>query len=169
MSIHDEVRLIPWQEEWEVSFQAEKDRISAALREYPANIYHVGSTSVKGMISKPIIDILVCPTSHLSSEGHHRHTGAVEQIDDQRGDAVEQKYITALERIGYKNHGECGREIVRYEIGKLVNYLWKKGRSADAERLVMDENYREEMLEKLRKGEFDSDTIPADTLPADGH
>lgn len=49
--------------------------------------YHVGSTSVKGMISKPVIDILVCPSEVVSLDA-----------------AAE-----ALRGIGYANLGECGR------------------------------------------------------------
>ncbi len=62
-SIHDEVTLIPWQESWEESFQKEKQRIAEALGAAgcASEIYHVGSTSVRGMVSKPVIDILVCP------------------------------------------------------------------------------------------------------------
>lgn len=88
-SIHDEVTLIPWQESWEDSFQKEKQRITETLGAAGlfAEVYHVGSTSVKGMVSKPVIDILVCPNADA-------------ELDEAAG---------ALEDIGYANLGECGR------------------------------------------------------------
>lgn len=58
---HDEVRIVPYQEEWDQRFQEMKERITDIL--WDANIEcdvrHVGSTSIHGMCSKPIVDILV--------------------------------------------------------------------------------------------------------------
>ena len=86
---HDIVALIPWQESWASIFEAECQRVEAALSSdaIAAKVYHVGSTSVQGMISKPIIDILVCPHELFSLE----------------------ETAAALEKIGYTNLGECGR------------------------------------------------------------
>ena len=50
-------------------------------------VYHVGSTSIEGMVAKPIIDILVCPNDDVP----------VEDV------------IPDLERIGYKNLGDGSR------------------------------------------------------------
>ena len=86
--IHDQVKLIPWQPEWSEIYLQERDRIVTAMSAagHRAEIFHVGSTSVKDMISKPIIDILVCPESSPED------------------------CIADLEGIGYTNLGECGRE-----------------------------------------------------------
>lgn len=67
-SVHDEVTLIPWQESWSTAFGEEKRQIADALTsaEIAAEVLHVGSTSVEGMISKPVIDILVCPDESIS-------------------------------------------------------------------------------------------------------
>ena len=88
MNIHDLVKLIPWSEEWAEIFLQEKERIVSALtvNGQEAEIFHVGSTSVRDMISKPIIDILIC----LKSEP--------------------EECIAALEGIGYRNLGECDRK-----------------------------------------------------------
>ena len=88
--IHRTVKVIPWQESWEETFRQEKENLitaieSAGLR---ADVYHVGSTSLKGMDSKPIIDILVCPAEDFSLEA----------------------YLPVLEKVGYENLGECGRD-----------------------------------------------------------
>lgn len=96
-TIHEEVKLVPWQGSWEEIFAEEKNAIEAAFAAAGifAEISHVGSTSVKGMISKPILDILVCPDKELL-------------LDD---------CIPALEDTGYRNLGECGRK-GRYFLSK---------------------------------------------------
>ncbi|MBQ7248785.1 MAG: GrpB family protein [Deltaproteobacteria bacterium] len=88
-SIHDTVTLVPWQASWQTAFAEERQRITAAIHAagLAAAVYHVGSTSVQGMVSKPIIDILVCPV----------------------GGAAPEQAAAALARIGYADLGECGR------------------------------------------------------------
>ena len=95
--IHRLTQMVPWQESWEETFQAEKRLIADAMAEagLRGNVYHIGSTSVEGMISKPIIDILLCP---------------------QKDEALD-AYIPVLEKAGYTNLGECGRE-GRYFLSK---------------------------------------------------
>ena len=53
----------------------------------PVEVFHVGSTSVEGMIAKPIIDILICPDDEVEPED----------------------VAMELESFEYKNFGECGR------------------------------------------------------------
>ena len=88
-NIHRLTQMQPWQESWEETFQEEKQLITDAMTaaDLNGNIYHIGSTSVKDMISKPIIDILLCPEK----------TAALDA------------FIPVLEQIGYTNLGECGR------------------------------------------------------------
>ena len=87
--IHDTVMLSPWREEWAHEFHLEKQCIIGAMlaNDHSAWVYHVGSTSVEGMVAKPIIDILVCP-----------------DVD------IPLLHVAAdLKQIGYENLGECGR------------------------------------------------------------
>ncbi len=87
--MHRETIIIPWQESWKKMFETEKAHIAEGMTAagLEGNVYHVGSTSVKGMCARPIIDILFCPAQETSLE----------------------KCAAALERIGYTNLGECGR------------------------------------------------------------
>lgn len=57
------VRLAPYAPEWQRCFEAEKTRLQAAIGQYVLDIQHVGSTSIPGMIAKPIIDIGIAVTS----------------------------------------------------------------------------------------------------------
>ena len=97
IDIHNEVYLIPWKEEWAHIFLVEKQNILAALAvsEHTADIRHVGSTSVRGMVAKPIIDIQICPDRGIPLEA----------------------IIADLERIGYKNLGDGGR-VGRYFLSR---------------------------------------------------
>ncbi|HDR8183484.1 TPA: GrpB family protein [Bacillus thuringiensis] len=54
-----EVFLVPWTEEWNNNFLSEKEKIQDKIGEYIMNIHHIGSTSVKHLSAKPIIDIAI--------------------------------------------------------------------------------------------------------------
>lgn len=84
-NIHTDTTVVPWQDAWESIFKKEKESIISS-NPY-CELYHVGSTSVKGMCAKPIIDILMCPKSNENLEA----------------------YFGPLEKLGYLNLGECGR------------------------------------------------------------
>lgn len=60
-SFHDEVRIVPYREEWKERFRVTKERITAILQEADIKCYvcHVGGTAVPGLCSKPIVDVLV--------------------------------------------------------------------------------------------------------------
>jgi len=53
------VYLCPYSEEWNTLFEREKINIHNCIENYIVDIQHVGSTSIKDMHSKPIIDIVV--------------------------------------------------------------------------------------------------------------
>lgn len=53
------VHLYPYSEEWTTLFEKEKINLYNCIGDYVVDIQHVGSTSIKGMHSKPIIDIVV--------------------------------------------------------------------------------------------------------------
>ena len=61
MSFHDEVRIVPHQEEWRKRFRQTKEVIIGILlaQDIECDVRHVGGTAVPGMCSKPIVDILV--------------------------------------------------------------------------------------------------------------
>lgn len=53
------VKLHAYDPNWAQQFEFEKNRILAALGDKAHGIEHIGSTSIKGLKAKPIIDILV--------------------------------------------------------------------------------------------------------------
>ena len=91
-----QVIVLPYDEKWQQSFTDIKAEIDAALGELALSIEHVGSTSVKGLSAKPIIDIDVVIS------------------DESKLNAV----IQALENIGYRHEGNLGiegREAFKYD------------------------------------------------------
>ncbi len=51
--------LKPYDKQWPILFEREKQRISNILKDKALMIEHIGSTSVEGLMAKPIIDILL--------------------------------------------------------------------------------------------------------------
>jgi GrpB-like predicted nucleotidyltransferase (UPF0157 family) len=51
------VRVVPYSAAWSEFFAEERARLLAAVGDHVLDIQHVGSTSVPGMVAKPIVDI----------------------------------------------------------------------------------------------------------------
>jgi GrpB-like predicted nucleotidyltransferase (UPF0157 family) len=51
------VEIVAYQKDWAHLYEEEKQRITAAIGEHVLEVQHVGSTSIPGMPSKPIVDI----------------------------------------------------------------------------------------------------------------
>ncbi len=77
------VFLVPWTNEWEKEFLLEKKRIQEVIGHYILSVHHIGSTAIKHLSSKPIIDI------------------AIEIKGFQDGE----KCVTPLETLGYSYKG----------------------------------------------------------------
>lgn len=78
-----EVFLTPWTQEWEREFLLEKEKIQKEIGDNIVEIHHIGSTAVKKLSAKPIIDI------------------AVEINDFNEGENC----VSSLEKIGYSYKG----------------------------------------------------------------
>ncbi len=90
------VVVMPYDEAWADDFIKIRDEIKAALGDLALRIEHVGSTSVRGLSAKPIIDIDVV-------------------IRDRK---VLDEVISALGTIGYRHEGDlgiAGREAFKYD------------------------------------------------------
>lgn len=81
------VELYAHSEEWSILFEKEKINVYNCIKEYVVDIQHVGSTSIRDMFAKPIIDIVV----------------AIEHFDDGF------KLIDDIESIGYHFKGSLGK------------------------------------------------------------
>ena len=61
MEFHQQVGIIPYQEEWRKRFRQTKEVIIGILlaQDIECDVRHVGGTAVSDMCSKPIVDMLV--------------------------------------------------------------------------------------------------------------
>jgi len=57
-----DIVLVEYDSAWPARFEAERTRIVAALGERAVAVDHVGSTSVPGLVAKPIVDICLTVT-----------------------------------------------------------------------------------------------------------
>ena len=57
------IAVVPYQSSWKELFEQEADLLRSALGEKALRIEHIGSTSIPGMVSKPILDIMVAVVS----------------------------------------------------------------------------------------------------------
>jgi len=80
------VKLESDYEKWHDEYQKEATFLKEKLKDYILEIEHVGSTSIKGLLAKPIIDILI----------------VINSFDDIP------KIEELLKDYGYLNHGEQG-------------------------------------------------------------
>lgn len=53
------VKVVPYQRNWTTEFEKEKARITKACADKIVAVEHIGSTSVLGLVAKPIIDIAI--------------------------------------------------------------------------------------------------------------
>jgi GrpB-like predicted nucleotidyltransferase (UPF0157 family) len=105
---HGIVLLIEWTPRWAELFAEEAARLRAALGDLAVGIEHYGSTSVPGLVAKPILDILV---------------GGAEATDAA-------PYIASLAPLGYDyaahagvpDHLVFGRGTARTHLVHVVRY-----------------------------------------------
>lgn len=86
------VPILPYDPGWTEAFDAEIKQIREALGSVAIDFHHIGSTSIPGMIARPIIDILGVVSSF--------------SLTDPRGNE--------MRRLGYEVLGEFGMDDRRY-------------------------------------------------------
>ena len=80
------IQIVPFQEHWRAKYEAEHMQLRQLFKDIAPDIEHIGSTSVRGLDAKPIIDIAV-------------RLGTVAQVPD---------FVEVLARLGYGYEGEFG-------------------------------------------------------------
>ena len=95
--ITNHVVVLPYDEQWRQDFLIIKTELANALGQLAIGIEHIGSTSVRGLSAKPIIDIDVVIKDY----------------------SVFDDVITALESIGYRHEGDLGIETPKPEGSEL--------------------------------------------------
>jgi GrpB-like predicted nucleotidyltransferase (UPF0157 family) len=65
------VEVVDYRPEWPALFEAEAARIAVVFGEDLLALHHIGSTSVRGMAAKPVIDILGEARDILAVDSHN--------------------------------------------------------------------------------------------------
>ena len=84
--LDEPIDLVEHRSEWAAEFAVEQSRLAGALSLQPACIEHIGSTSIPGLVAKPIVDIMVGLTRYPPCDATTRQ----------------------LTRLGYESLGEAG-------------------------------------------------------------
>lgn len=92
----EEIELVPYTAQWEARFNEEADLLSSVLRKILVTIHHIGSTSIPGIVAKPIVDMIPVVTD-------------IQEVDP---------LTSALEALGYEVKGEYGMPGRRFLIKK---------------------------------------------------
>lgn len=127
-----EVVLTPYDPSWPTRYEAQRQRLVAALGAKARRIQHIGSTSVPGLVAKPVIDVLLV-------------------VDDVQDEAA---YLGPLEASGYLLRvREPGHRMLRTpDLGVHV-HVWSEGDPAvDAHLAFRDQ---------LRVSKYDRDRYAA--------
>ena len=104
------VRVIPYDKEWPKRFEDEADRLRAALPQGLVAIHHIGSTSVRGLAAKPIIDIM---PEVVQLKTVDEHTPSLEAL----GYIAKGEYGIPGRRFFYKGETDRAHHIHVFEQG----------------------------------------------------
>jgi GrpB-like predicted nucleotidyltransferase (UPF0157 family) len=86
------IEIVPYNPAWPKLFKMEAERLQQTLGDVAEKIHHIGSTAVKGLAAKPIVDIII-------------EVSSLEELD-----ALNDR----MEFIGYEPKGEFGIPRRRY-------------------------------------------------------
>ena len=114
-----EVVLTPYDPSWPTRYEAQQQRLVAALGAKARRIEHIGSTSVPGLVAKPVIDVLLV-------------------VDDAQDEA---SYLGPLEASGYLLRvREPGHRMLRTpDLGVHVHVLSEGDPAVDAYLALRDQ------------------------------
>ena len=157
--------------EWPKKYELEAEKIKAVLGDAVKDMQHIGSTSIPGVISKPLIDIGVLVDSIDDIESfvkklesleysYKQDMSSVERIFLRKGDPVEYHLSVACPKHTFwkrqmnfrdylRNHPELVEE---YNQLKLKNIeITPKGDFSDLSRSKIYNQGKSEFVEKLLK------------------
>ena len=87
------VRIVPYHPKWAEYFRTEKELLLKMMGETVLDIRHIGSTSIVGMPSKPILDILVGVQTLAAVERSVEDLNLIGYEDRGNGDAPGRRYF----------------------------------------------------------------------------
>lgn len=129
---HREIILVPYDPTWPSDFNAQRQRVKAAVGATALQIEHIGSTAVPALLAKPIVDMLV----------------VVSDIEDEEG------YLAPLEAAGYVLRvREPGHRMLRTPDLGVHLHLWAEGDPAIERYLAFRDRLRTSREDRDRYAE----------------
>ena len=122
--------LMPYQSSWLDKFEKEKIVLQKVFDDKAIEIEHIGSTSIEGLPSKPIIDMAVMVNNHADADGfteplakigYKFHSSSTERHFYRKGDPTEYHLSIAYTDRG----GFWPRQIL------FRDYLWNHTEARD--------------------------------------
>ncbi|WP_185234345.1 GrpB family protein [Teredinibacter franksiae] len=112
------VRLVDWSPDWEIRFRKESIFWFSALGDNCLEVHHVGSTSIRGIKAKPIVDVLIVVGCH-------------EKLDEIHLEGYEAKGENGIKGRRYFQKDENGERVCHihvYEKGhkNIISHLYFK-------------------------------------------
>ena len=53
------VTILPWNSKWASYFEQEREKILHIMKDYQVTVHHIGSTAIKHLDAKPVLDIAI--------------------------------------------------------------------------------------------------------------
>ena len=138
------ITIVDYDEAWPGRFEVERTRIDQALANVPHRVVHVGSTAVRGLSAKPIVDLQL----------------SVSEVED------EGSYLPALETAGYVLRvRERGHRMLRTSAFDVQVHVCSIGSDWERRHVLFrdwlreseaDRNKYADVKEELAKGEWAS-------------
>jgi GrpB-like predicted nucleotidyltransferase (UPF0157 family) len=115
------IEVVPYDPAWPALYEQHRVRLAAALGGVAVRIEHIGSTSVPGLIAKPIVDVLVT-------------------VDDPED---EDTFLPALARAGYDLRvREPGHHMFRPAVADANVHVRRAGDEEERRHLLLRDHLR---------------------------
>lgn len=93
--------IIPYQLSWKDKFEKEKNKLQEIFGSKSIAIEHIGSTSIEGLSSKPIIDIAVLIEDHKDADAFTEQLAKINYKYQQKLSSTERHFYTKGDPIEY--------------------------------------------------------------------
>jgi len=86
-------KILPYRSDWPEKFEVEKEKLQRIFSDTALEVEHIGSTSIEGLSSKPIIDIVVMVKNHADADKFVKPLGGLGYWHDERNPSSERHFF----------------------------------------------------------------------------